>query len=153
MATTRINLNETCKPTRKPATTRKPTAPKRDELITWSHTGVITTAVLSAALNGYANAQTATIPALGATIGVCIPWVIYILCKVGGQQMARGHAYRARFTATAALALLALSIHHCAVSIALLTCGTSILTWEHWAMAIAIDMGLVACELATIKVK
>ena len=159
----RITINPSTNGTSKPATPRKatpttskprkPVVHKTDELVRWSHIGIITTALLSAGLNAYANFQTASIPWLGAAIGVSIPWLIYILCKVGGEQNARGHVKRARFTGVAALALLGLSIHHCARSIALLTCGTSDLTWEHWAMAIAIDAGLVACELATIKVK
>lgn len=159
MATTRLNLNDHIAPktSRKPAT-RKPVALKHDELTTWSHRTVITTAIMSAGLNGFANWQTASpqgpaIGVLSTAIGLSIPWVIYSLCRVLGEQCARGHTKRARITAVAALALLALSVHHCAVSIALLVFGTPILNWECWAMSIAIDAGFVASELATIKVK
>jgi len=143
----------------KPARASKATKPKPlakprpiDDLTLWSHVGVITTALLSAVLNAYANYQTASVPAFGVILGVCIPWIVFVLCKVGGKQFRQGHRRRAYFTAFAAGCLLLLSIHHCTASIAMLT-GMEASEWGPYLMAIAIDVGLVACEVATVKMK
>lgn len=142
------------RPTRKSDSSAKPAkAPKpsakaqaRDQRHTWSHRGVALTVGLSAALNAYANAQHATVPAAGVAIGVAIPCLVFVLSKVAGMQYRAGGVSRrlSHFTGSVGLALLGLSVWHCATSLALLT-GSPV--WLALPMAIAIDGGLVACEL------
>ena len=122
-------------------------------VVTTDHTkhyamgGVGLMAVLSAGLNGYANAQQATVVWAGWTMGIVIPIIVLVLAKVAGGQYNRGHLKRAACTASAGLGLLLLSVFHCSQSIALLTGGS---LWLAAPMAIAIDAGLVACEVATL---
>ena len=118
----------------------------------WSHRGLYLTVGMSACLNAYANYQHAPMgyACVGAiALGIGVPCLIFILCKVAGMQY-RSHARLgsfelAYFTAGVGVSLLVLSIYHCACSLALLS-GVN-----HWGwcvpMAIAIDGGLIACEL------
>lgn len=106
--------------------------------------GVGLTATLSAALNGYNYAQHAPSPWAGWALGVAIPALILILGRVwaGRRGMLAGWV-----AMVAGLGLLALSVGHCAASIAAVT-GSSM--WLAVPLAVAIDAGLVACELALL---
>ena len=129
----------------------KPTSPVRRNHV-WSHTGVYVCVFTSALLNGYANAMHATIPAAGWMLGIMIPALVLILSKVAGMQHKRKACLRvhknvyplAYMTACVGACLLVLSVWHCACSLALLTGSHIMLALP---MAIAIDCGLVCCEL------
>lgn len=113
----------------------------------WAHAGVGMCVFTSACLNGYANAMHASIPVAGAMLGVMIPCLVLVLSKVAGMQW-KGRVHTlAYFTAGTGVSLLILSIYHCACSIALLTGSHMLLCIP---MAIAIDCGLVCCELDVI---
>lgn len=111
----------------------------------WAHTGVIMCVGMSAGLNGYANSMHATIAWAGWALGVMIPCLVLVLSKVAGMQYRAGSRKLAYFTGCVGASLLLLSVWHCACSIALLT-GVSH-AWMCVPMAVAIDGGLVACEL------
>jgi hypothetical protein len=142
--------------TEKPKRVRKPKAApppvpapaaKPDHLWAYATAGVVVNAVLSALLNGYANAQHATIAWAGWLMGLSIPVIILLLAKVAGILYRRGHRPLAAVTAGSGVGLLGLSVWHCATSIALLTGGP---LWLAVPMAVAIDVGFVCCELAAL---
>ena len=144
----------TLTPTLTPPKTKPKTKPvtHNDNMVKWANGGVLLMATLSAALNGYANSQHATVPAAGWGMGLVIPLIVLVLAKVAGKQLRRKQRRRAAFTAAAGVGLLALSVWHCAISISLLTSGIAspgalVLALP---MAIAIDCGLVSCEVATL---
>ncbi len=113
----------------------------------WSTFGVCFTLGLSAALNGYANSQHAPNALAGWMMGVSIPVLVLVLSKVAGEKWLKGHKFPARLAGGSGLSLLALSVYHCAESIALLT-GSPL--WLALPMSVSIDVGLVACEVALI---
>lgn len=125
---------------------------KDDHLEGWAHAGVALMAGMSAYLNGYANSLHASNWIMGATTGALIPAIMIILARVAAKQYKRHYRRLSYFTAGSGLGLLVLSIRHCALSLALLTSGN--ISWYEfiWAlpMAITIDAGLVACEIATL---
>ena len=131
---------------------RKRTSTNRgsDSAKHWAVFGVALTGILSAGLNGYANSQHATIPWAGWLLGIAVPVLVLTLAKVAGERW-RGQGKHdmavATFAAASGAALLLLSVWHCATSIALLTGAPAILALPQ---AIAIDCGLVACEVALI---
>ncbi len=134
---------------RKPRT-RKVAAPKLakpDHLARYANTGVIVMAALSALLNGYANAQHATIGWAGWGMGLVIPAIILILGKVAALLHKRGQTRLAYVTAGVGIGLLALSVWHCSLSIAALTGSPLLLAAP---MAVAIDCGFVCCEVAAL---
>lgn len=151
---------EPAKPARKPRVPRKPAAkpvpaPAKpagsDRLHAYAYTAVAVTAVLSALCNGYANSLQATIPWAGWAIGLAIPGIILLLAKVAGLLWKRGHRQLALVTGGTGVGLLLLSVWHCAVSISLLTTGET--GWGlllSLPMAVAIDAGLVCCEVAAL---
>jgi hypothetical protein len=118
----------------------------------WSHTGVYVCVITSALLNGYANSLHATIAIAGWMLGIMIPLLVLILSKVAGMQHRRRASLRvnkrvimlAYVTAAVGACLLVLSVWHCACSLALLTGSHITMALP---MAVAIDCGLVACEL------
>lgn len=116
----------------------------------WSYAGVGVTLGLSGWLNGMAFAERAPSAGMGWALGLAIPVLVLILSRVGALLYALNRRELAYFAAAATLSILALSVQHCAVSIARLT-------GEHVAlaalMALAVDAGLVVCELATIRAK
>ena len=116
----------------------------------WAHTGIYTCVGLSAVLNATANYHHAPMGggAWAIMLGIVIPCIVYILARVGGVQWSMGARYLAMFTASMGAGLLALSIHHCGDAISMLT---GMQSWEGVLMAIAIDGGLVACELETLR--
>lgn len=110
----------------------------------WPHVGVMMCVLMSACLNGYANAQHAPIPVLGVVLGIMVPCLIFVLCKIAGMQVGRRKHYLALYTAFVGACILFLSVWHCACSLQTLT-GSP--WWLALMLAIAIDGGLVACEL------
>lgn len=116
----------------------------------WAMFGVVFTLVLSAALNGYANAQHAPVALAGWLMGIAVPVLVLVLSKVAGEKWKAEQFGVAYFAGTSGLALLFMSVYHCAASIALLTGSGLVLAVP---MAVAIDCGLVACEVAIITQK
>lgn len=116
----------------------------------WALFGVGFTAVLSAGLNGYANAQHASVLWAGWAMGLAVPILVLTLAKVAGLKWKSGGKNRwiGGFAGGSGVALLFLSVWHCALSISLVT-GSSI--YLALPMAVAIDCGLVACEVALIS--
>lgn len=126
----------------------KPVAPPRNELKPWAYAGVGCTLALSGWLNGLAFSHTAPTPLHGWVLGVTIPVLILVFSRVSALLWGKSRRGLAYCGAAATLSMLLLSVQHCAVSIARLT-------GEHVAlaslMALAIDAGLVVCELAVGK--
>ncbi len=109
--------------------------------------GVCLTSVLSAALNGYCYSQHSPSPIGGWVLGVSIPAIILILGKVAGTSFKKSRWWVGAAAAISGIALLALSVVHCAESIALITGSGMAMSIP---LAIAIDCGLVSCEMAII---
>ncbi|HEY1191891.1 MAG TPA: hypothetical protein VGE74_29945 [Gemmata sp.] len=114
----------------------------------WATFGVAFTLMLSAALNGLSNAQHAPAVWAGWLMGLSVPVLVLVLSKVAGEKWRAGQHPVAWLAGGAGVALLALSVWHCAQSIALLT-GSPV--WLSLPMAVAVDVGLVACEVALIS--
>lgn len=129
----------------------KPAAvPTADAVTAWATFGVVFTLILSAMLNGYANSQHAPQAWAGWLMGLSVPVLVLVLSKVAGEMYARGQRGVALFAGGSGVSLLALSVWHCAESIALLTGSHVALAVP---MAVAIDAGLVACEVALLTVR
>lgn len=120
------------------------------ELKGWAYGGVGLTLTASGWLNGLAFAEHAPSAGQGWALGVAIPVMLLVFSRVSALLWGQGRKQLALCGAGACLSILLLSVQHCAVSI-------SRLTGEHVAlaalMALAIDAGLVVCELATIRTK
>lgn len=134
--------------TRKPAKGRTRATAKNDGLRFYATAGVIVMALMSAVLNGYANAQHASIEWAGWAMGVVIPAIILILGKVAGLLLKRGQQRGAYWTGGIGIGLLFLSVWHVATSIAAVTGSPLLLALP---MAVAIDCGFVACEVAALQ--
>jgi hypothetical protein len=104
-------------------------------------------AVLSALLNGYANSQEATVYVAGWLMGLVIPAIVLTLGKVAGLLHKRQQRRLAYLTGGTGTGLLFLSVWHCATSISLLTGSPLLLSMP---MAVAVDCGLVCCEIAAL---
>lgn len=132
------------------AKTVKPLTVAHSDIKPWAYTGVAGTLALSGWLNGLSFSHTAPTPAHGWVLGLAIPVLVLVFSRVAALCYARGLKSLAYAGAFATLSMLLLSVQHCATSIARLT-------GEHVAlaalMALAIDGGLVVCELATVKTK
>ena len=131
------------------AKARKSPQPVR-ELKAWAYSGVGLMLALSAGLNGLAFSEHAPSPGMAWGLGVGIPVLILVFSRVSALLYGSERKALAYAGAGACLSMLLLSVQHCAVSIARLT-------GEHVAlaalMALAVDVGLVVCELATVKAK
>ncbi len=132
---------------RKPKRKRAVLIEKSVSVRRWATFGVAFTLVLSAVLNGYANAQHAPIALAGWLMGVSVPVLVLVLSKVAGEKWRAGQRGVARFAGVSGVSLLLLSVWHCSQSIAALTGSPVALAVP---MSLAIDMGLVACEIAII---
>ena len=133
---------------RKARTTRKPKVkPVADTSNVWAYGGVSLMGVMSMGLNGYANAQHATVAWPGWAMGIAVPCIVLIVARVAGLKYKSGKRIAAKMGAGVIAALLLLSVWHCATSIALLTGSHIVLALP---MAVAIDCGLVYCEYATL---
>lgn len=125
-------------------------APQSIELKRWAYAGVAGTLSLSAWLNGLAFSHTAPTPVHGWVLGLTIPFLILVFSRVSALLWARNRAQLAACGAVACLSMLALSVQHCAASISRMTGEPLSLAAL---MALAIDAGLVVCELATVSKK
>jgi len=142
--TTKRKTTRKTKPTPQP-TPKTPDA--RPAVVAWSKFGVAFMSVLSAMLNGYANAQHSPTAWPGWLIGLAVPVIVLTLAKVAGEKWRTGQRWVGGLAGGSGVALLFLSVWHCANSIAVLTGSPLALAMP---MAIAIDCGLVACEIALI---
>lgn len=134
---------------RKPRAKPSPaTAAAEGDATAWAQFGVALTLVLSALLNGYANSQHAPVAWAGWLLGLAIPTLVLVLSKVAGETYRAGRLAVARGAGGSGIALLFLSVWHCSESIALLTGSGLVLAVP---MAVAIDCGLVACEVAIVS--
>jgi len=137
------------KPVRKRRAKVAPVATlKPDHLTCYANAGVGVMAVLSALLNGYANATHAEVAWAGWAMGLVIPVIILVLGKVASLLWKRGEGRAAQITAGVGVGLLFLSVWHCATSIAALTGSPLVLSLP---MAVAIDCGFVCCEWAAMQ--
>ena len=114
----------------------------------WASFGVGLMLVLSAALNGFANSLHSPVAWAGWLMGLAVPVIVLVLAKVAGEKYRAGQRPVAWFAGGSGIALLFLSVHHCSLSIAALTGSPIALALP---MSVAIDCGLVACEVALIS--
>ena len=121
---------------------------KSDGLYFFAMLGVVVMAGLSALLNDYANALQSPILWAGWGMGLVIPAIILILGKVAGLLYNRGNHRGAYITGGVGIGLLAMSVWHCATTIAVVTGSPLLLAMP---MAVAIDCGFVACEVAALR--
>lgn len=137
-------------PKGKPRKASKPARKPYNELKAWSYAGVGLTLTASAGLNGLAFAECAPLPWQGWGLGIAIPVMLLVFARVSALLWGQGRRGLAYCGGMACLSMLLLSVQHCA-------CSISRLTGEHVGlaalMALALDCGLVVCELATIKAK
>ena len=133
----------------KPKKSRKTAAKSSDraEFVATAQTTVWICAALSGTLNAYALFTHSPTPLLGVVLGLAIPLIVLRLGAVTGKLWKRGNRPLAYFTGGSGLGLLLLSVWHCADAISLLTGGTMFAAIP---LAVAIDCGLVSCELAVI---
>jgi hypothetical protein len=80
-------------------------------------------------------------------MGLAVPVLVLVLSKVCGEKFRGGQKPVAWFAGGSGIALLFLSVWHCSEAIALLTGSPVALALP---LALAIDCGLVACEVALI---
>lgn len=137
-------------PAAKPKKSRPAKKPVPASLKHWAYAGVVLTLALSAWLNGLAFSKHAEVSWHGWVLGLLIPVLILVFSRVGGILWACGNRARAYVAGGACGSMLVLSVQHCAVSIAALT-GEPVLLAA--LMALAIDAGLVICELSTVEEK
>jgi hypothetical protein len=116
--------------------------------VRWATFGVAFTLVLSALLNGYANAQHAPVAFAGWLMGLSIPVIVLTLAKVASEKYRDRQKGIAYFAGGSGVALLFLSVYHCSASIAVLTGSSLFLAVP---LAVAIDSGLVAMEVALVS--
>lgn len=123
--------------------------PAADPLTRWARSGVFLSLGLSGLLNGYANAEHAVAGMgwAGWGLGLCVPALVLILSRVSGGAYLRGRRVLGSVGGAVALALLALSVRHCAHTFAALT-GADMVSAVLW--AVGVDAGLVVCELVTL---
>jgi hypothetical protein len=129
------------------APTPAPTALHTPAVRHWATFGVAFTLFLSAGLNGYANAQHAPLAFAGWLMGLAVPVLVLVLSKVCGEKFRAGQKAVAWFAGGSGVSLLVLSVWHCSEAIALLTGSPVALALP---LALAVDAGLVACEVALI---
>lgn len=149
-ATAKAKRKPKAKPAPRPAAAPKlaHAGEKADPIVRrWATFGVGFMLALSAALNGYANAQHAPVAWAGWLMGLSVPVIVLTLAKVAGSKWLRGERRVGGFAGGSGAALLFLSVWHCSQSIAMLT-GSGLLLAVP--LAVAIDAGLVACEIALI---
>lgn len=139
-----------CKTTTEAKAAKTAKKAKPGDVTGWASFGVIFTLCLSGMLNGYANAQHAPIAWAGWAMGLAVPVILLFLSKIAGEKWLKNQRGPAWLAGGSGLALLLLSVYHCSESIALLTGSGMGLAIP---MALAIDGGLVACEVALITEK
>jgi len=118
----------------------------------WGNRYVVTACVLSSALNAWANVDmcgsdhVVACTAAGL-LGAVVPGLVWMLGKIAGHAYRAGRRGHAAGVGAAGVALLILSIWHCAHAIALLTGGGILLSGL---LAVGIDYGLIASEVAAV---
>ena len=135
---------------KRPAARVKPPVRKGKALTRWAYAGVGLTLALSAGLNGMAFAEHAPAAWAGWGLGFLIPVMVLVFSRVAVLGWAEGYRRPAAVGAGATLLMVLLSVQHLAASISRLT-GESMLSAG--LMAVAIDVGLVVCEVMTVKGK
>ena len=118
----------------------------------WAGRYVVLACVLSSGLNAWANVDLCgndSPLAQGAAgfLGAVVPVLVWLLGKVAGHAHRAGRLPVCWLVGAAGVALLMLSVWHCAHAIQLLTGGGLILSLL---MSLGIDYGLVASEVAAI---
>ncbi len=118
----------------------------------WGTRYVVTACVLSSALNAWANvdmcgSESIIACASAGLLGAVVPGLVWMLGHVAGHAYRAGRKPLAGAVGAAGIALLALSIWHCAHAIALLTGGGLVLSGL---LAVGIDYGLIASEVASV---
>ena len=103
----------------------------------WAGFGVGLMLILSAALNGYANAQRSPVAWAGWLMGVSVPVIVLTLAKVCGEKFRAGQKPIARFAGIRGR-LLILSVWHCSQSIALRT-GSPVSAQRRWPWRSTVD--------------
>lgn len=118
----------------------------------WGTRYVIAACILSSGLNAWANVDLCgsdspiACTAAGA-LGAVVPLLVWMLGRIAGHAYRAGKRQLAFAVGAAGLALLVLSIWHCAHAIAIAT-GSGILL--SGLLAVGIDYGLVAAEVASV---
>lgn len=145
------------KPKRKPAKRkpRKPNKARKAALVqmkAWSERFVVPAIILSAALNGWASvlnceSENQITQSAAGLVGALIPGFVWVAFKGSGWAFKAEYWKCGLATGLAGVALLLLSLWHCAESIAYLT-GSG--WWMGLLMAVGIDYGLVSSEVAAI---
>jgi hypothetical protein len=146
-------LNGRLEPKRK----SKPDKPKRSNghlrlVETWGTRYVWSACVLSSGLNAWANvdmcgSDNVLACASAGVLGAVVPGLAWMLSKIAGHAYRAGRKRMAIAVGAAAVALLVLSVWHCAHAIALLTGGGVVLSGL---LAVGIDYGLVASEVSSV---
>jgi len=118
----------------------------------WGTRYVAAAVVLSSGLNAWANVDMCGSDyvlacAAAGMLGAVIPGLVWMLGKIAGHAYRAGRRGLAASVGAAGVALLVLSIWHCAHAIALLTGGGLVLSGL---LAVGIDYGLVASEVASV---
>lgn len=121
----------------------------------WGTRYVATACVLSSGLNAWANvdlcgSENAVACAAAGGLGAVVPVLVWMLGKVAGHAYRGGKRGLAYAVGVAGVALLVLSVWHCAHAIAVLTGGGLLLSGL---LAVGIDYGLVASEVAAVTVE
>jgi hypothetical protein len=137
------------KPARKSRTVKP--APSAPAVGKWAHGYVALAGAASCGLNALANVQHApagyAIPA--AALGIFVPVAVLLLGRTAGLLFRAGFRPLAYCVGSVAAVVLALSVVHCAASVALLT-------GSHWllsaALAVGVDCGMIGCEVAATLV-
>lgn len=113
----------------------------------WAYGGVIFMGVLSMGLNGYYAGTHGPNATAGWLVGMSITVIVLIVARVAGLKYKAGKVTAAKLGGAVVMALLALSVWHCAEGLAeLMGCGIVLAL----PMAVGIDCGLVYCEWATL---
>ena len=116
----------------------------------WCTAYVVIALVLSAFLNGYANANAVENKIAAWGLGLIIPVLVYTLFKAAGWMHEQGNRPLAIGAAIFGTMLVFLSVADCQQALSVLTHSPT--PWLSWAFAITIDCGLVVCELGTMQV-
>jgi hypothetical protein len=131
------------------AKSKKQAANYGAQVRTWAGAYIALTVTISMGLNAYANGLHAPSEMLFAAwgMGAVIPLLVLILGRVAGLLYKQQAARTALAVASIGVGVLGLSVFHCCESISLLTGSHRLLATL---LAIGIDCGFVACEVAIL---
>jgi hypothetical protein len=120
---------------------------KRDPVQVYCTAYIVLAGAMSCGLNALANGQHSDngYKPFAYLLGVTVPLLVLLLGKIGGLLWKRNKRLPAVAIGLIATVVLALSVVHCSESIALLTGSPLPLAV---AMAVGIDAGMIACEVA-----